>query len=82
MPQNFTEKTQKSSVKIRPIIQTVSGLKNRTKEFVLTNKKIVADMKKSEALCLHADNLQLIFKAIGNPTATDDERIKKLLEAG
>ena len=53
------------------------------------NKKIIALLKEmepsitdSEALCLHADNYKLIINAIGDPNATDEERIKKLLSAG
>ena len=64
-------------------------LKEPDQGYTLTNKKIAEEIKKfepalsdSEALCLHADNYKLIINAIGDPNATDEERIKKLLSAG
>lgn len=57
--------------------------------FEITNRQIAANMKTlepaltdSEALCLHADNIKLIVNAVGDPKATDDERIKILLSKG
>jgi hypothetical protein len=55
----------------------------------LTNQRIAEEMKQfepaladSEALCLHQDNMRLIINAIGDPAATDSERIRRLLDAG
>ena len=57
--------------------------------FETTNRQIAEEMKKyepalsdSEALCLHADNYKLIVNGIGDPKATDAERIEHLLQAG
>jgi len=54
-----------------------------------SNRKIAEGMRKfepalidSEALCLHQDNYLLIINAIGDPNATDEERIEHLLKAG
>jgi hypothetical protein len=53
-----------------------------------SNRKIAQEIRKfepalidSEALCLHQDNYLLIINAIGDPNATDSERIEHLLKA-